>query len=430
MLRALDKVTGLLSDLKSDLGSRLDYLTERNLHLQVAVEKIGRRLDSMSDITVKEPPVIATPQQKIQDGQLTMQIKTLRTEIFKLTEENADLRKRNRNTRRLFEPRSTFPNEFLESVRSENCSNDDFLMDHPGHEAKKKVREFCLDSNPSHSIKGVTDPRLELISDKDERSDVDSVKTSKGGVANSKFGFLALKQTNEFKLTMEAPTFYEGHTPEQAKGARTDQLGLKKHHSNVSSEKPERPERFQPRPSIKQDLSDSRSEESKTSGSKPRLAKTVKDFSDFQNLLRDLKNSLNASIYASFNNDIEENVQLLTTLLEKYKALDDQIETVYQSVKAKRRELRHANDSVSGSRSSTSNFRGKSTTPQLEQLRTIRKRLGDLRRHSNLSSYEQKLVSIQSNPSDLESFLYTIKGELAKREIFFAEIKRTCTFDD
>ena len=52
---SLNRIVSLLSDVKSDLGGKLDYLTERNLHLQVAVEKIGKRLDHIEEGGSRDP---------------------------------------------------------------------------------------------------------------------------------------------------------------------------------------------------------------------------------------------------------------------------------------------------------------------------------------------------------------------------------------
>jgi hypothetical protein len=370
----------------------------------------------------KDPQVIVTPVHKMQQSDFQKQIRNLRTEIFKLSEENAELRRKTRYGRRLFEPRPTYPNDVLGSLRSDVVSNDDFLADAAPHDGRNRVREFCLESKASNSIRGRADQRLDLISDREDGSDDGSVKTSKGGAlqGGSKLQLAPIRPTKEFKLMMDVPFIFEGQTPDIGKGSRSDLKLSRRPHSGMAADKPSKESL------AKVDNSDSRSEESKVSGTRPKPVKTVKDFSDFQNLLRDLKNSLNASIYASFNNDIEENVQLLTSLLERYKTLDDRVEATYQAVKTKRSQVRNANDSRSGSMSNLSSLNATSASPELDRLRTTRKRLSDLRHKSNLHSYEHKLVSIQSNPSELESFLYTIKKELAGREQAFADIQRIC----
>lgn len=439
VFRTLEKITGMLTDIKSDMVGKLDYLTERNLHLQVAVEKISKRLDTIVEAPAKDAQnLVVTPQNKMHDPQLKKQVQTLRAEIFKLSEENAELRKMNKSTRRIFEPRPIIRNAYLDSYRSGDidASNDDFIVD-GGAEIKKKVREFCLDSNPSYSLKGRAEPKFDLVSEKDDNSDNESVKTSKNGNNQGGSKGNAQRLANEFRITGERIPHFDVNTPDMSRNnSKTEVKPIVKQTSVFSVDKPSaRPATstnimtFPQPPLLELNRShfdsESHSDDSKVSSTKGKSIRPVKDFSDFQKLLIDLKASLNASIYASFNNDIEENVQLLTGYLERYKALDDKIENAYQEVKAQRSQLRISCDSLSNSQSGNlSNFVTGNNSPDKTYLRGIRSKLRDLRLKSNLHTYEQKLINIQSNPSELESFMYTIKGELGKREHIFTEIQK------
>jgi len=418
LLQTLLSINASLTELKFDFSSKMGDLASNTNRIEQVLERLNKRVVLVEEIPFakEDRSEIRTPQTKIQENKLAKEIKVLKAEVFKLAEENASLRKYKFKQAKQDSKNRFKVNEF-EGFKSDHAdfSNDDFLNEIPISVRNRKVREFCLDSNPSQSFHGLKEFQPGYVSSKDNDSDGYSVRTSKGNanIHSGKINGPISRINNEFKFGFLNSNHFAPEKKLEVFSAKIERQISKKKDSIKSNDRvsgfdePEIP----------------RKEDSATSEQKKMSIKNVRNFCDFQLLLRDLKNSLNASIYSSFNDNIEENVQLLNSLLERYKTVDEQIEVMYRRVRDKRVVEDGKEDSrgADGSLDDSYWLRTQSNSPG-EQARLIQ--LVELRKTSNFCLYENRLVQIQTNPSEFDSFLYTIKAELAKREQTFRELNQ------
>lgn len=400
VLKCLEVLTLSLTQMKLEFGTKLDQLNTNSAKIEKAIEDFNGRLEIIEEWTVSKArqPEVRTPLTKIHETNLTKEIKVLKAELFKLNEENESLKKQKKKQFK-HDVKPKFRVNDFEILKSDNgdFSQDEILKEMQIGGRNNKVREFCLDSVPSHSFQNKKEFPNGFGMSKDMDSDDGSVRTSKGNgnVFAGKYPALSSKFSQDFQFGFLNNHHFDGKgMPSIGK-----QLGKKK--SSITSNDSKCKEEEHERP-----LRDS----SIASDQKKMSIKNVKNFCDFQLLLRDLKNSLNASIYATFNDNIEENVQLLNSLLERYRNVDDKIEGLYKNIKTQKNQLQKTSDTRQKDPSSEEN------SPEYQSIMESYSKLMELRNTSNFCLYEQKLIQIQSNPSEFESFLYTIKAELSKRE--------------
>lgn len=421
LLNNLGRITSSLNEFKSEFGTKLSSIYESNSKLESLLETLNKRFDLVEERLnfKKEQPEIKTPLTKINENKLSKEIKILKAEIFKLTEENESLKKYKKRRTKDEQKLKSKVNDFeIFRCDSQNASENE-SPNEVEVERVRGVREFRLDSNPSHSFHVFKDYNHGFISSKDNDSDNISIRTSKGNNNNNQSNKLSQapnKLTDQFQFGFLNANNFSGKAKKENKSAKIDTISVIKKASVDSNDSIDKIAEYE---STKKDK--------RNSSDKKRMSiKNVKNFCDFQQLLRNLKTSLNASIYAQFNDNIEENIQELNNLLDKYRQTDTQIENFYQSVKEKncqtlRKEIsRKSDDPEQRNNSSLIDDRFHDDVVKRE----IFKRLIELRKTSNFCIYEQKLIQIQSNPSEFDSFLYTIKSELEKRERMFMESQK------
>lgn len=419
LMQTLESINASLAELKIDFSTKLSDLSNNTNRMESVLEKLNKRLGIVEEIpfSKEDRSEIRTPQTKIQENKLMKEIRILKAEVLKLGEENASLRKYKCKQSKNGTKNRLKVNDF-EGFKSDHAdfSNDDFLNEIPISARNRKVREFCLDSNPSQSFHALKEFQPGFVSSKDNDSDGYSVRTSKGNanIHSTKIGGPTSRIANEFKFGFLPSTHFAQDRKIEVFSAKIErQINKKKDSLKSNGQIIQIEENGTPK-----------KEDSATSEQKKMSIKNVRNFCDFQLLLRDLKNSLNASIYSSFNDNIEENVQLLNSLLERYKAVDERIEVVYRNLMVKKTGMRATDGSKGGDSLDSSLVKGTSYSIDDKKVHLHLAQLTELRKTSNFCLYENRLVQIQTNPSEFDSFLYTIKAELAKREKAFEDLER------
>lgn len=425
ILKGFESINLAIHEIKDDFGKRIDGLKSSSTKIENLLQNLSQRIEIIEEWTVKknEAPEVRTPLTKIHENNLAKELKFLKAELFKLNDENEHLKIYKHKS---FKPeiKPKFRVKDFEIMKSDNgeFSNDELSNDIHREGQNKNVREFCLDSLPSHSFHVPKEFPNGFALSKDIDSDDMSVRTSKGNgnINSAKYPPLSSKFSNDLKIN-----FFNGPNGKNEKkidktSSKQPKLLLNKKNSVNSNDSLFR----------KDDHDSQQLEISVTSDQKKMSIKNVKNFCDFQLLLRDLKNSLNASIYATFNDDIEENVQQLNLLLERYKETDEKIEKLYRVSREKKTKNHKIIEIKYGNASSDVPLQNKVEvcSPDSSYLQDNILKLNELRKTSNFCLYEQKLIQIQSNPSEFESFLYSIKAELSKREQALTEIEKEMVF--
>ena len=282
-------------------------------------------------------------------------------------------------------------------------SSDEFEI--KNHSKKKGIREFCIDSNKSSSFVRFGERKNKLEGSKHFESDIISIKTSKGNNKDSqKYSQLPSQVEERFHFN-----FFNQKKTDQTAGI------------NIHSSKEEifsRNQSFDSQNILEEaDYSNSKKERQKQNKPEKMSIKRVKNFVDFQRILRDLKLTLNTGIYAQFDDNIEEKIQKLNLLLNKYKENDLKIEELYDRMTTKKEQCFETLIYSTNDSSNSHSIKNK------ESFNNLFNKVQNLKNSSNFETYESKIIKIQNNPSDFESFLFSIKGEVEKRESIFVELK-------
>lgn len=261
---------------------------------------------------------------------------------------------------------------------------------------------------PSKTL--LNDPQAQKAIDSDDNS----VRTSRGVKPNSKVGQPIWNLVNPLKFLGKNVSSVLGDSRDSNSGEIFNPFF-------EEDRKPPYPVLHKPKNDFKLQPFDR--EDSQSGSEKRRMSlKNVKNFDDFQQILRDLKMTLNASTYASFNENIDDNFKSLEEMLKKYSQLDEKIFHLYQRSSMSFTFEKRANvspETPPGRRLQVSGQQlGGLSFPNL-----LLKELQLLKNSSNLSIYEKKLKEIQNNPSEFESFIYKIKQELARRESEYAKLE-------
>lgn len=407
------KISASINDLRLEFTSRLDSVRSDAQSQMQTLRAIKERLIVLEDRIPQDQISELSLLCEQREDKLMNELSKLRIEVQRLTRDNESL-KNFRNPRKRVEPiiRPKI-NEFniqseIERSSSVVSSRDEKPFDE--FEQLKEVREFRLDSEISRSFrpdnKFFAQTKIQNILESDDN---DSVKTSRGPrpgvpkVSTCIFSSLNPIRMTQKNMSSALDDSQESVSKEIRKSRRTSGKFIPKMPS------------FEDDSSLNDNLD------------KRRMSlKNVKNFDDFQQILRDLKTTLNASTYASFNDNIDENLRNLEDMLRKYSTLDEQIHSLYQqSVNTFKFEKRASVkleipplEDLSERLAMRSNSFMSSGNPNY-----LLKELQLLKSSSNFALYEGKLKEIQRNPMEFESFIIKIKQEFKKRESEFLKIE-------
>jgi len=407
------KISTNINDLRVEFTSRLDSVRADTQSQMQMLRAIKERLVVLEDrIQLDQISEMSLLREQRKD-RLVSELSKLRAEVQRLKKDNESLknfRDPRKRAEQIIRPKI---NEFnIQSEIDHSCSMLSARDERPieAFEQLREVREFRLDSEISRSFrpdnKFFAQAKIRNIL---ESEDNDSVKTSRGPrpgapkVSTCIFSSLNPIRMNPKNKGSELDDSEEVLSKEVRKSRRTSGKFIPK------------------MPSFEDDSSSNENAE------KGRMSlKNVRNFDDFQQILRDLKTNLNASTYASFNDNIDENLRNLEDMLRKYSILDEQIHSLYQrSVSTFKFEKRASVkleipplEDLSERLGMRSNSFMSSGNPNY-----LVKELQLLKNSSNFALYEGKLKDIQRNPMEFESFIIKVKQELKRRESEFLKIE-------
>lgn len=154
---------------------------------------------------------------------------------------------------------------------------------------------------------------------------------------------------------------------------------------------------------------------------KSRETNNIRNFDDFKVLLKDLKMTLNKSDFSEFQDDLNENIEELETLMTNYNALDRQMGELIEDKNQKPDQNTSLLDkNVKGllkvNKSSSVNYGKDTKNKYIVQLE-------ELREGSNFKFYQEKLRELRTQPLEFNSFMLTVKRELDKRSKKFETLK-------
>ena len=154
---------------------------------------------------------------------------------------------------------------------------------------------------------------------------------------------------------------------------------------------------------------------------KSRETNNIRNFDDFKLLLQDLKMTLNKSDFSEFQDDLNENIEELYTLMTKYNALDKQMGELVEGRNQKPDQNTSLMDkNVKGllqvNKSVSVNYGKEPRNKYIIELE-------QLRDESNFRSYQEKLRELRTQPLEFNSFMLTVKRELDKRSKKFETLK-------
>ena len=407
------KISTNINDLRVEFTSRLDSVRADTQSQMQMLRAIKERLVVLEDrIQLDQISEMSLLREQRKD-RLVSELSKLRAEVQRLKKDNESLknfRDPRKRAEQIIRPKI---NEF--NIQSEIDHSSSMLSardERPieAFEQLREVREFRLDSEISRSFrpdnKFFAQAKIRNIL---ESEDNDSVKTSRGPrpgapkVSACIFSSLNPIRMNPKNKGSELDDSEEVLSKEVRKSRRTSGKFIPK------------------MPSFEDNSSSNENAE------KGRMSlKNVRNFDDFQQILRDLKTNLNASTYASFNDNIDENLRNLEDMLRKYSILDEQIHSLYQrSVSTFKFEKRASVkleipplEDLSERLGMRSNSFMSSGNPNY-----LVKELQLLKNSSNFALYEGKLKDIQRNPMEFESFIIKVKQELKSRESEFLKIE-------
>lgn len=411
LLNNFEILTESVQEIKLQFGTKLEQISENNQRIEFLLELLLNKfnlLDGKLQPNQKKEE-IKTPVIKLNENKTANEIQMLKAEIYKLREEKNSLKKKQNSQ---FYQKSKSKVKDFESFQIENLdeSFDNFGIIKT-ESNKKRVREFRLDSNQNSNLNCFGQFNQAFVSSKDSESDVGSIKTSKGNNKESqKYSQLPNLLTDKFHFSFLNPKQVISNKISQMTPSREEELISKGH--SFDSENNFR----QSNHSIEQNIHKNRNENKNMS------IKKVKNFVDFQRILRDLKLTLNTGIYSQFDDKIEEKIQQLNSMLSKYKENDSKINEFCHLIQKKIKESDQLNRKFNQSLSKEIRMNDNSNKDTIDLGLGLIK-LENLKTSSNYGTYEAKIIQIQNNPSEFESFLFNLKREIEKRESLFFELK-------
>lgn len=416
----MTKLSENLLDMRKEMNMKLDQVesgTKDNFHILRAVKE--RLLCLEEKLNPAEPFVPVSLEKQSKEEMLAEEVRCLKKTVDALQRDNESLRNfhqprtraaplQNLKVERVptipkFEDSSFSP---IKKLRSKQPGNHSLFS--------KNIQDFKLESEASQSNQ---DSPLRCKLPKEESfngSENNSVRTSKGKKIPLKVNFTGFNLIPSLRrqnmrgyslLESSQDSCAEGKEPTPEEGPASfalDSFLDKEKSINPGSRQNEKP---------------------------PQLSlANIKNFDDFQHILKDLKKTLHTSTYASFNEEVDENIRLLEEVLQKYSLIDQQIYLLYQktvcsSLTFEKRGSVHFKEMPTAELPSLaldkkSNSAILSTNPHF-----LLSQLQELRESSNLDNFQVKLMEVQKNPSEFESLLYTIKRELRKRQAEFTHLE-------
>lgn len=417
--RSLENLISEITEMKNLFLNQLDFITSNSVKIEELVGsfhnrlgKIESNLDSSENAQQEK-----TPNSKIKKRKLKKEIAELQVRIKLLTEENVNLRKIKQSSRspRKIPDFEISPSEnSLSSIQLLDVSDQRKLNKKP-----KKIREFRLDSAQSQSLKPnsslLNDPRvLKVI----ESGDFSSIMAKEQNQIRSH------RITEIQKELIESNQLsFIGKT--NASHENSDDMGKKQETAstnNMINKKSAKSFSILNKKPIKISIQAAPKKEeiilveNQNSKSQGLSLKGIKNFSDFQNLLLKMKNAIHFSTYSFFSSDVDKNVECLRAIFIKYEELSEKIDQLEKEIifaekgdSCKNPELLKEEQSdekfpqCSLNTDPTQNLQGRdqSILPDLQKLRG----------KFDIKTFQEKIMEIENNPSQLESFVYFLKAE-------------------
>ena len=146
----------------------------------------------------------------------------------------------------------------------------------------------------------------------------------------------------------------------------------------------------------------------------------VRDFDEFRDLLKDLKLSLNLSVFSAFEDNTNQKIDDIEFLLERYSKLDQKILTLLDN-KGDASFIDNKPENgllkmITGKKSQSLNLGQNQKSSYLSRLEALSK-------ESKLNHYQIELIKLQKNPVGLDSFIFKLKKEQEHREKRFRNLK-------
>jgi hypothetical protein len=410
----LVKISVSISEMRSDFSAQLIAVQSEAKDQMHLLRSIKERLVFLENRATEGDRFLENNERE--EG-LMNEVRYLQREVQRLQQDNESLRNFRVPQIRIKSDSNPKIKEFDMLSRSEKSFSP---IASPRNKPKdgstymRQIHEFRLDSEISQSMRPskalLNDLRVQKIIDSDDNS----VRTSRGVKQNSKVGQPIWNLVNPLKFLGKHASSVLGDSRDSNSGEIANPF-LNEERKPACPVLPRSKNNLKPQPFD--------GEDSQSGSEKRRMSlKNVKNFDDFQQILRDLKMTLNASTYASFNENIDDNFKNLEDMLKKYSQLDERILQLYQRSSMSFKFDKRANvtpEAPPEPRILTTGLRINGSSqppPALKELQL-------LKNSSNLSIYERRLKEIQDNPSEFESFIYKVKQELARREAEYARLE-------
>lgn len=146
----------------------------------------------------------------------------------------------------------------------------------------------------------------------------------------------------------------------------------------------------------------------------------VRDFEEFRDLLKDLKLSLNLSVFSTFEDNTNQKIDDIEFLLERYSKLDQKILTLLDNKGDASFMCNKPHNGVikllTGKKSQSLNLGHDKKSSYLQKLEALSK-------ESRLNHYQIELIKLQKEPVGLDGFLFKLKKEQEMREKRFKNLK-------
>lgn len=146
----------------------------------------------------------------------------------------------------------------------------------------------------------------------------------------------------------------------------------------------------------------------------------IKDFSDFKELLKDLRLSLHLSELSVLNDQTDNTIKQAETLIYEYTILDKEIYNLTssnnQSTILNLSPIKRTRNSLNVKKSQSLNFGNRDKSVYMYNLELLRK-------SSNLQRLEINFRDIQHQPHEIDKFVYNLKKEISSRRNKFEELK-------